>query len=174
MTNSKKNNKVFEGVNLNNTIEILKRLKQFRVDGKPEQLAEIVIILNTSDNEEIKRNIIQILNDLKDKSTIPFLITEIGKKENINIQHFLVSACWQNGLDYGEHFMFFIDLMVKCNYLTAVETFSVLEVMEADFKNEELDKSIGILKEAIKNFDEDKQFLTKELIHHLETKKMAG
>lgn len=174
MSEKRKIPKVFEGINLNNNIAVLKRLKEFRSDGQAEQLHEVIEVLNKTENEEIQKNILQILNDLKDKTIIPFLIHEIDKEKNKNIQHYLVSACWQNGLDYGDYFVFFIDLMIKCNYLTAVETFTVIEVMETNLTIELLDESINKLKDALKDFEEDKQYLVKELIYHLSTKKMAG
>lgn len=174
MAENKKDLKVFDGINLSNSIDVLKRLKQFRIDGKAEQLKEIIHILNISENAEIKNNIVQILNDLKDKASIPFLINEIKNSNNKEIQHILVTACWQNGLDYSAHFKFFIELMIDCSYLTAIEAFTVIEVMEPEFKNDELDLSIDLLKNSLGKFEEDKQFLVKELIVHLNSKKMAG
>lgn len=174
MNAKKKEKKVFDGINLNNSIEVIKRLKQFRTDGKPDQLSEIIAMMQGTSEEEVSNVIIQILNDLKDKSAIPYLVKEIEKESNRDIQHHLVSACWQNGLEYSPYFSFFIQIMVEGSYLTALETFSVLEVMDAKIDEQKLDESIAILKNAMPDFEEDKQFLVKELIHHLHTKKMAG
>ena len=58
MTENKKDLKVFDGINMNNSIDVLKRLKQFRMDGKAEQLKEIIHILKISEQEEIKNNFV--------------------------------------------------------------------------------------------------------------------
>lgn len=174
MEKKKKSNKVFEGIDANKSIEVIKRLKQFRVDGKPNQISEIINVLNKNKNEEVRNTIFQILNDLKDKEAIPYLMEEIKKSEKTDFQHFLVSACWQNGLDFGDYFEYFIDLMCTCNYLTSIEVFTVIEVMEKNYSEEELTESINKLKSKISSFSEEKQFLVKELLHHLETKKMVG
>ena len=46
--------------------------------------------------------------------------------------------------------------------------------MEVELTNEELEQSIHVLKNSLIKCEEDKRFLVKELINHLNTKKMAG
>ena len=114
----------------------------------------------------------QILNDIKLKSATEIIVKEIENKKDASIQHELVSSCWQRGLDYSKYFNFFVELMLKCNYLTAIETFTVLEEMELKaYSDEEIETFLKKLKAKVKSFEQDKQFLVRELIQIIEGKK---
>jgi hypothetical protein len=87
----------------------------------------LIYHFETSDDPEIKRLVIDFLNDLKEPGARIEVVAEIKKDFKPDTICMLVSSCWQSGLDYSGYAIDFADLFIKADYRTALECFTVLE-----------------------------------------------
>ena len=147
-----------------NRTAILTTLKELRSDGNVSVLPDLFDLLLDQEDEEIAGEITSLLNDLKDKEAAPILSEAIRNPEYSKIMTILVSACWQNGLSYGEYIDTFVEVIISGQYEASIEAFTVIEEAVGDLEQEERDLLIKNLKSHIKDIDELKKPLLSELI----------
>lgn len=110
-----------------NSSAILSTIKDIRQNGRTSVLPEVFALLQRAENNEILGACIELINDLNMEESVPYLINAIKDNTLKDIRHHLVSSCWQNGLDYSKHLPLFIDLIIKDDYLVAIEAFTIIE-----------------------------------------------
>ncbi len=143
---------------------ILETIGQLRSSGSPEILPEVIELISSDVSEEITDACVSLLNDLKNKKSaafIPEAIRQNRKRKNLDR---IVAACWQNGHDYSKDIDLFIDLVLKEDYMTAIEAFTVVEenihlisLAERERKAQDLESRFG-------ETSEEKRGLVRELI----------
>ena len=165
MEDKKKITGLIKGIKSDNEETVLSTIKEIRKEGNTTTLPELINLLHTTNNEEIKISVTKLLNDLKDNKAAPLIIDAINNKEYKNINHTLISSCWQSGLDYRNYLNVFVDLAIKSDYNTALEAFTVIENLQKDIDEEEILKAINNIKENIvAGKNQEKQILLNELI----------
>lgn len=147
-----------------NRLAILTTLKELRSQGDISILPELFDLLLDQEDEQIKGEISSILNDLKDMEAAPILSEAISNPVYSEIIPVLVSACWQNGLSYGEHLNTFVEVVIHGEYKAAIEAFTVIEEAVGDIDQIERDQLVKKLKSSINKMDEQKKLLLSELI----------
>ncbi|MCK4663796.1 MAG: hypothetical protein KAT68_13070 [Bacteroidales bacterium] len=169
------NNKTFKQyikkLQSDNSSDIENTIEKIRINGNCHIIPEIINVIKFSTNEEVRNKSIRLLNDIKDKNAVPYIIDAIKDKENKQVIDIITSSCWQNGLDFSNYYSVFIDLIVNENYNTSLEAFTVIEEIIKNVNYEERNKSILKLKKKLKKIDADKQKLINELILLLEKEK---
>lgn len=128
----------------------------------------IIELLNESKNSELNKVFISYLNNNKNTDTIDLFADAISNPNNVSILPLLVSACWQNGLDFSKYANLFINTYINEAFVVAIETFSVIEVMFDTLIDNQKSEMISKLKYAIPEMPEEKKKFTKELIFMLE------
>jgi HEAT repeat protein len=159
---------LINGIKSKNAEIILSTIKEIRKEGSIAIIPELLLLLNTTDNEEIKKSITNLLYDLKDKKAVPHIIKAINNKKYSNILHTLISSCWESGLDYSKYLNIFIDLCLTSEYLIALEAFTVIENMQEIADEDEKIIALKKLKEnIILEKNNEKRTLLNELIQVL-------
>ncbi|MBE9468776.1 MAG: hypothetical protein IMY72_10740 [Bacteroidetes bacterium] len=165
MEDKKRITELINGIKSDNAELVLSTLKEVRKEGSTAIIPELLLLLNNTNNEEIKKSITNLLNDLKDKKAVPHIIKAIKNKKYFNILHTLISSCWESGLDYSKYLNIFIDLCLTSEYLIALEAFTVIENMQEIVDENEKNIALKKLKDSIileKN--NEKQTLLNELV----------
>ncbi len=107
---------------------------------KEIELADYVTILvSTNRNREEKDEALVALKELKAQL---FLMNAITKSKKTEQKAILIAACWETGLDFSEHFLFFIDLVCKNDLLVSFEALTVIQEMETELQPNDLKKAI--------------------------------
>ena len=106
---------------------ILEALETIRQESEPFIIRELIDLLPEQVEPEISEGIFAILNDLKSQEAVPVLMECIQDPEYAPLQEKLLSACWQNGLNYGAYASVFAGLVTDAPYSTAIEALTVLE-----------------------------------------------
>ncbi|MBI5219147.1 MAG: HEAT repeat domain-containing protein [Bacteroidia bacterium] len=166
----KKINVLTEKLNSKNPEIILDAILKLRNKGTFQVIAQVVKLLNTTQDEEIKKAILNFLNDLKNKESIPEIVAAIKNpvyKKNLQP---LISSCWQSGLDYSNYLAVFTDIVIRENYAAAFEAFTVIENMYGIISKKEIDINIKKLKSAINIKNKEKSYLYVELVKVLSAK----
>ena len=165
MEDKKKIAELKKGIKSEDVNTVLNTVKQIRKKGSTIIIPELISLLHTTSNNEIKKSITNLLDDLKDKKATAYIIEAINKKEYANIAHSLISSCWQSGLDYSNYLNIFVDLTIVSEYLIALEAFTVIENIQENINEEKITLAINKLKENITiEKNQEKQILLNELI----------
>ncbi|HKJ42223.1 MAG TPA: HEAT repeat domain-containing protein [Sunxiuqinia sp.] len=141
----------------------IKTINELGDKGNAAYVPVLVELLHSTDNAEIKKRIARLLSTLKHSDAIPLIIDAIENKKYANELKYLVSACWENGMDYSKHLSLFIDLVIEQEFLVAFEAYTVITNMTGRISQQIADQESRKLKEAMIQTDNQK----KELFHDL-------
>lgn len=165
-----KHSQIFRDLDSGDTKAVLKAISKIRTEGNPDVIPVIVDVLQSSGDPEIKSAISALLNDLRDKGCVPYLINAIKDKKYSSNLVILVSACWQSALDFTEHLPDFIDVVIHENYLVSLEAISAIENMRDDLDANDVRPLVRKLEFNLKCVEPEKQLLLAELIKLMRTK----
>ena len=138
-------------------------ISELKESGNASYIPILIELLHSTDNEEIKSKVTRLLAELKHSDAIPLIIEAIENKKYANELRFLVSACWENGLDYSTHLSLFVDLVVEHDLMVALEAYTVITNMTGRISKEIAEKESRKIREAMLQADNQK----KELLHDL-------
>lgn len=147
-----------------NTKAILETIKEIREHGRITIITEIIDLLLDTDNDEIKDSASALLNDLKSQEAVPSIVAALKDKTYQPVYHFLVAACWQNGLDYHDEVMLFAALLLSQPYDVAIEAYTVIEGCIGDLEDPEIVKLTSTLNNGLTAVSEEKKPLVESMI----------
>jgi len=143
---------------------ILETIDKIRESGNRFIVAGLIDLLHETDLPEIKKSVLNLLSELKNKESVPVFIEAIKDEKYASVRKELVACCWQNGLIYNEHLPVFIDLVINEEFQVAFEAFTVIENMFGRIEDEIIDKEIVKVKDALTNATEQKAYLLNGLL----------
>ncbi len=146
--------------NLETTISALKVIKE---RGNKLYLPILFDLMASNPEYEIKNEIIRILGTIKKVDTIPLFIEALQTKRYKPIRKTLLTACWQNGLDFRRYLPLFVELIIEEDWETGFEAFTVIENME-NFEKETVDATVVKIHDAIENTHDKKKYLLEEIL----------
>ena len=158
-------NKLIKDIQSDKENIILNAINQLYTDGRVELLPYLIKLYFVSKSENVRREILELLNNLKDKHACPYLIDAVIKYRGQESYHNIVSSCWQSGLDYSEYLKVFIDLVIEQDLFSAVEAFSVIEGNISELSPPEREKHAIYIRSKLGIVSEDRKKLVKELLH---------
>ena len=146
-----------------NAKEVIVVLDSLKENGYAEIIPDIIKVYIENPSDEVKEQALFILNNLKDKESVPYFIKGLEQSKNSVLRANIISACWQNGLDFSPYLSIFIHIVANENVETAIEAFSVLESNVA-LLNE---KQIDLLKKESEKIYNTKGLQNKELFREV-------
>lgn len=112
-------------------IEVIKSaIQKISDEGNRLYLPLLFDLLNTMPEHEVEVEIIKLLGSVKDKDSVNSFMRAIEDAKYKAIRKTLVSACWQNGLDFSNFMPVFIDLIIKDEWDVAFEAFTLIDNLE--------------------------------------------
>lgn len=151
--------------NLSSEIEyiVLKTINNLRSVGSANYLPIIADTLMNTNSEEVRKIILSMFGELKDKASVEVLMDMIDDQHFLPIRKELITSCWQNGLDFSPYLSRFVDWVIETDMEIAFEAFTVIENLdslpEADIREIEIVK----INRALPNADKLKTYLLTEL-----------
>jgi len=143
---------------------ILETIDKIRESGNHFILAGVIDLLHETELPEIKKSVLNLLSELKNKESVPIFIEAIKNEKYAAVRKELVACCWQNGLTYNEYLPVFIDLVIQEEFQVAFEAFTVIENMVGRIEDEIIEKEIVKVKDALTNATEQKAYLLNGLL----------
>ena len=70
-----------------------------------------------------------VFKELKKANAGAMLVDAIAKVKNPKQKKILVAACWESGIDFSDHFMFFAEIVLNGDFETSLEALTVIEDM---------------------------------------------
>ncbi len=147
-----------------NETEVISALQFIKEEGDLFYLPLLFRLLNSDPEENIEEEILFILNNLKYKDAAKVLADAIRDPGYVSIRKKLISACWQNGLDYSEFFSDFVNLIINEKWEIGFEALTVIENMKVNPSQDTINKETVIINNAIKNVGKEKQYLLQEIL----------
>jgi hypothetical protein len=146
------------------TTDVISALNLLKEQGDVNSLPMLFKLLKTNPEEEIEKEIIYILNNLKIRDAVPVLVDALLDPGYLSIRKKLTSACWENGLDYSEFLPVFTDLVIEGDWKTGFEAFTVIENMTHLPAQNILNITEEKIHEALKNADDQKKYFLHEIL----------
>lgn len=148
---------------------ILKGVEILRSTGNCKHIPDLIKLLRESNNSLIRKSIKELIFDIKDTDSIPYIVEEICNKDNKEELNTLVSACWQTGLNFSDHMKIFAQCFVTENFEVSIEAFTVIEthILDQKLSKENIDGLIKIFKSSSSKIAIEKRSLYEELLYTL-------
>ncbi len=109
---------------------VISALEIIKVEGNKHYIPILFDLLNSSPEVEIETEIINLLGTVKDKESVNSFMRALEDAKYKPIRKLILSACWQNGLDFSTFMPVFIDLIIHEEWETAFEAFTVIDNLE--------------------------------------------
>jgi hypothetical protein len=121
-------------------------------------------LLNSSPEIEIETEIKNLLGTIKDKNTVNSFMRAIEDDKYKGIRKTILTACWQNGLDFSTFLPVFIDLVIHEDWETAFEAFTVIDNFEFLPGVEIINFSITKINQAMPNVSDQQKYFLNEIL----------
>jgi hypothetical protein len=148
-----------DNILISEAVELLRDEQPF--EGAIGMLTDLY---DRSDDSSVRKTVREFMNDLKDQTAVIEVITEIKKAWKPETKSMLVSSCWQSGLDYTDHISDLAQIFSECDFLTAVECFTVIEESADQLTSGIRNELTKIITEGSSGATDEKKKLTLELI----------
>ena len=152
-----------------NAKELIETIKEIKHSGKPQILPLVIRLLNKHKSDEVGKEVLILLGQLKDVNVIPFIIDEIKSTNSDAYKAELIMTCWQSGLDYSEYITDFTQEFISGDFQASIESFSVIEEWIHNATKETVEQSRKLLINNLENTPEEKKAFYIELIKLVES-----
>ena len=80
------------------------------------------------------------------------------------IRKTILTACWQNGLDFSNFLPVFIDIIINDEWEIAFEAFTIVDNLEFSPSEEIIKTAIDKIQNSIETVNEQKEYFLKEIL----------
>lgn len=146
------------------TVTVVSALDEIKAKGNVAYLPLLFELLNSNPDEQVEKEILNILGTLKIQEAVPVMAEALQSAEYRSIRKKLTTACWQNGLDYKNHLPVFVDLIINEDWETGFEAFTVIENLEKFPEQEIIDRSLSSIENALPEASDKKKYFLQEIL----------
>lgn len=143
---------------------VLQTIDILHDSGNPLYIPYLTNLLADTGFETVRESIFVLLGELKNKESVPYLVEAIRNKDLAPFRKQLVASCWQNGLDFSAHLLFFTDLVISEPWEIGFEAFTVIENLENLPEREIIEAAVSKIKMALPASQEKKEYLLNGLL----------
>mgnify|MGYP004702839799 CR=1 FL=1 len=143
---------------------VISAIESVKVKGNKLYIPLLFDLLNSSPEHEIETEIKNLLGTIKDKTAVNSFMRAIEDDKYKGIRKTILTACWQNGLDFSTFLPVFIDLAIHEDWETAFEAFTVIDNFEFLPGAEIIDFSITKIKTAMPNVSNQQKYFLNEIL----------
>lgn len=129
--------------------QVNEALREIRENGNTAYLPVLFELLAANSRESIRQAIYGLLAELKQREAVPLLVEAIQDPHYAGFRVPIVSACWENGLDYSFYLSVFVDLVIQKDFRLAFEAYTVITNMNGKITRDCLERESKKLKEAL-------------------------
>ena len=113
-----------------NTERVISAITLLREKGNKLYLPLLFELLVSQPDNEIVKAIEKLLGSIKSDDSVPYFTEALKNDKFKSIQKSILTACWQNGLDYAGYWPLFVEIVIQEEWETAFEAFTVIENMD--------------------------------------------
>ena len=127
-------------------------------------LKMLALFYDKTGDHNLRAAISGLFNDMKEKSAMAEVIDSVSAVRKPDSRVMLISSCWQSGLDYSPFAVPLAEHFVSGDYMTSLESFTVLDTCAASISHTDRARIIITLQEKKESWETPKQKLAGELI----------
>jgi len=146
---------------------VVSAIESIEKKGNKLYLPLIFDLLNSFPEPEIETEIKNLLGTVKDKEVINSFMRAIEDDKYKPIRKSILSACWQNGLDFSTFLPVFVDLIINEDWEIAFEAFTVIDNLEFLPNTEIIKISVDKINNALPNVDDQNKYFLNEILAKL-------
>lgn len=146
------------------SVTVVSALDEVKAKGNVAYLPLMFGLLSSNPDEQVKKEILNILGTLKIQEAVPVMTEALQLTEYKSIRKELTTACWQNGLDYKNYLPVFVDLIINEDWETGFEAFTVIENLENFPEQEIIDLSVSRIENALPEASDKKKYFLQEIL----------
>lgn len=143
---------------------VISAIELIQKKGNKLYIPMLLDLLNSSPETEIEIEIKNLLGTIKDKETVNSFMRAIEDEKYKLIRKSILTACWQNGLDFSTFLPVFIDVIINEDWEIAFEAFTVIDNMEFLPGAEIIKTSVAKIIDAIPKASEQNKYFLNEIL----------
>lgn len=153
------NKALLEKISSGDDEQIAEALRDFKENGDLQAAGALLDHLRQIKDERLVTTLSNLLADIKDSQFRALLISKLEKAEDERTRSGLLRIIWESALDYSAYLDVFLRLLQDESFLVAFEASTVIENLVHRLSLEQIDR----LREAIRHFPEEKEFLVENI-----------
>ncbi|MEJ6616731.1 MAG: hypothetical protein QNL61_07445 [Crocinitomicaceae bacterium] len=118
--------------------KVSKAIKSLESHGNAHAIKSLAEVLLSSDSEQNKNEVLELLSSLKDTSTVVEMIEVIADKTFLPIRQALLSTIWNMKVDFSDYVDDFVEIAAKGDFLEALDCLTIIENLEGPFMEENI------------------------------------
>jgi len=143
---------------------VLSAIEAVKNKGNKLYIPILFDLLNSAPEPEIETEVKNLLGTVKDKETINGFMRAIEEEKYKPIRKSILTACWQNGLDFSTFLPVFIDLVINEDWEIAFEAFTVIDNLEYLPNDEIIKKSVVKINNALPATTDQQNYFLNEIL----------
>lgn len=147
-----------------NTDLVISAIETIKNKGNKLYIPILFDLLNSFPEPEIEKEILYLLETVKDKEAVNSFMRAIEDDKYKQIRKSILIVCWQNGLDFSTFLPVFVDLVINESWEIAFEAFTIIDNLEFLPSEEIVNKSVALIKDALPSVDEQKRYFLNEIL----------
>lgn len=143
---------------------VISAIEAIKKKGNKLYIPILFDLLNSIPELEIETEIKNLLGNVKDKESVNSFMRAVEDERYKPIRKSILTACWQNGLDFSTFLPVFIDLIINEDWEIAFEAFTIIDNFEFLPGEEIIRKSISKIEVALPVADDQKSYFLNEIL----------
>lgn len=164
MTSEKIDNKIKENLFSTQPRIVISAINSVKEKGNKFYIPMLFDLLNSNPEKEITDEINKLLSTVKDKETTETFIEAVTDKKYKSVRKLILTACWQNGLDFSNYLPVFVDVIINDDWESAFEAFTIIDNLESLPEQNTVKKTTIKIEAAMENATEQKAYFLQEVL----------
>jgi hypothetical protein len=147
-----------------NTDRVISAITLLKEKGNKLYLPLLFELLASQPENEIVNAIETLLGSVKLEDSVPYFIEALENDKFKSIHKSILTACWQNGLDFAMYWPLFVEVVIREEWETSFEAFTVIENMDNLPEPEIAKQLIKRIESALKITTGQKEYFLQEIL----------
>lgn len=143
---------------------IISAINSIKENGNKHYIPMLFDLLNSAPDPEIEKEITQLLGNVKDKESVNIFMRAVENNKYKSIRKTILSACWQNGMDFSTFLPVFVDLIINEDWEIAFEAFTIIDNLETLPSEEIIRMAREKINNSIETVNEQKNYFLNEVL----------
>jgi len=167
MATKKIDPKIKENLFSTQTKVAISAINSIKEKGNKLYIPMLFDLLNAEPEKEITDEINKLISTIKDAETRDSFIDAITNEKYKSIRKLVLTACWQNGLDFSNYLPVFVDVVITDDWENAFEAFTIIDNLHSLPEQKIVEQSINKIESVMENTTEQKAYFLNEILTKL-------
>jgi hypothetical protein len=127
---------------------ILSAIYEIRNSGSVRMIPYLFDLMHRETPVEVRNEILALIGEIKSQEAVPVIVSALEQKDFGEFLPSLIAACWQSRLDFSEHMRIFAEFFIHGDYITSLESFTLLEEAFPNASDDDRLSCIRYIKES--------------------------